>query len=166
MFQWSEKILKNVAKFLAGITTSRMDLGNFDGVSKILVWLIGSKPPVPTLLIRNFSQTTLTLYISYTKVNQSNSNKHPSFEVTIPWACTKMSAARPLPSAMTTGTAGLLVTDSNTVWIVFGPPSRTRRTTGIPWDLPENIKKSSGISHVPDKTNARIWHISSSLDKA
>lgn len=37
MFQWSEKILKNVAKFLAGITTSRMDLGNFDGVSKILV---------------------------------------------------------------------------------------------------------------------------------
>ena len=144
-----------------------MDLGNFDGVSKILVWLIGgSKPPVPTLLIRNFSQTTLTLSISYTKVNQSNSNTHPSFEVTIPWACAKMSAARPLPSAMTTGTAGLLVTDSNTVWIVFGPPSRTRRTTGIPWDLPENIKKSSGISHVPDKTNARIWHISSSLDKA
>jgi len=44
-----------------------------------------------------------------------------------------MSAARPLPSAITTGTAGFLDTDSRTVWIVFGPPSRTSSTTGIPW---------------------------------
>ena len=76
----------------------------------------------------------------YTFVGQLLSKQlytHPSFDMTSPWACAKMSAALPLPSAMTTGTAGVLVTDSNIVRIVFGPPSRTSRTTGIPCDLPE-----------------------------
>ena len=42
---------------------------------------------------------------------------------------------------MTTGTAGQLVTDSNTVRIVLGPPSRTSSTTGIPCDLPKKKKQ-------------------------
>ena len=44
-----------------------------------------------------------------------------------------MSAARPLPSATTTGIAGFLVTDSKTVRMVLGPPSSTSSTTGTPW---------------------------------
>lgn len=48
-------------------------------------------------------------------------------------AYAKMSAARPLPSATTTGTAGFLVTDSRTVRMVLGPPSSTSSTTGTPW---------------------------------
>ena len=66
---------------------------------------------------------------------------HPSFVTTRPCAWANISAALPLPSAMTTGTAGLLVTDSNTVRIVLGPPSRTSSTTGIPCDLPEKKKR-------------------------
>ena len=42
---------------------------------------------------------------------------------------------------MTTGTAGLLDTDSNTVRIVLGPPSRTNSTTGTPCDLPEKARQ-------------------------
>ena len=64
-----------------------------------------------------------------------------SFEETRLCACANISAALPLPSAMTTGTAGQLVTDSNTVRIVLGPPSRTSSTTGIPCDLPKKKKK-------------------------
>ena len=65
---------------------------------------------------------------------------YPSFSSTNRCANERISAARPLPSAMTTGTAGLLVTDSSTVRIVFGPPSRTRSTTGIPYDLSAKYK--------------------------
>ena len=62
-------------------------------------------------------------------------NTNPSFALYSEYAYAKISAALPLPSAMTTGTAGVLVTDSNTVRIVFGPPSRTTNTTGIPFGL-------------------------------
>ena len=66
-----------------------------------------------------------------------------SFEETRLCACANISAALPLPSAMTTGTAGQLVTDSNTVRIVLGPPSRTSSTTGIPCDLPKKNKRKN-----------------------
>ena len=47
-------------------------------------------------------------------------------------AYAKMSAALPLPFAITTGTAGSLSTDFQTERIVFRPPSMTTSTTGIP----------------------------------
>ena len=61
-------------------------------------------------------------------------NTNPSFALYIEYAYAIISAALPLPSAMTTGMAGVLVTDPNTVRIVFRPPSRTTSTTGIPLD--------------------------------
>ena len=68
-------------------------------------------------------------------------------------AYAKISAARPLPSATTTGTAGFLVTDSKTVRMVLGPPSRTSSTTGTPWV--RSVKPT-----VVERTSTRIFSVS------
>ena len=70
-------------------------------------------------------------------------------------AYAKISAARPLPSATTTGTAGFLVTDSKTVRMVLGPPSSTSSTTGTPWV--RSVKPT-----VVERTSARIFSVSTS----
>ena len=78
--------------------------------------------------------TQLPCLLDIKRKNIIRRNTNPSFALYSEYAYAKISAALPLPSAMTTGMAGVLVTDSNTVRIVFRPPSRTNSTTGIPFD--------------------------------